>query len=70
MTGAEEIAVARALHIALGYESREVRIGLLKGSRYLDVRKIMARLVERNLVTESSVKEVPMVDELNARWKP
>lgn len=68
MTGAEELAAARALRIALGYESREVRIGELKQSRYLDVRKLMQRLEAHGVVEPHSIKEVLMLTELDASF--
>lgn len=45
MKSSELITVARMLRIALGYESREVRIGALLNSPYLDVR-MMAKQLE------------------------
>lgn len=45
MKSSELITVARMLRITLGYESREVRIGNLLNSPYLDVR-MMAKQLE------------------------
>lgn len=50
-------AVARLLHIALGYDSREVRIGKMIESKYLDVRFLVADLQREGLLTDKGVSE-------------
>lgn len=70
MTSGEELAIARMLRVALGYESREVKIGNLKNSPFLDVRQIMARLDARGLIGEASVKDVFGVPPIERRKEP
>lgn len=61
MTASEELAIARLLREALGYESREVRIAKLKNSPYIDVRMIVSNLERRGLLSEHSVKDTVFV---------
>lgn len=61
MTNNELKTVARLLRVALGYESREVRIGEMLASPYLDVRMLAQRLRDEGFMTESSVSEVLML---------
>ena len=58
MKSSELITVARMLRIALGYESREVRIGALLNSPYLDVRMMAKQLeVEQFLSLEKATSD-------------
>ena len=58
MTHSEEIAVARLLRTALGYESREVRIGRMKTDPSLEVRMLVAKLENRGWLMDKSMKEL------------
>lgn len=57
ITRAELQTITRMLRTAMGYESREVRIGNLLNSRYLDVRAIAQRMEAEGLLTPTSVKD-------------
>ena len=57
ITNGELQTIARLLRIAMGYESREIRIGAIMNSRYLDVTALGHRLEKAGLMTETSVKD-------------
>lgn len=57
MTINELRAVARILYIALGYESREVRIGRMLESKYLDVRLLAGNLQREGFLSDKGVNE-------------
>ena len=54
----EARTVARLVRIALGYESREVRIGQMLTSPYLDVRLLANRLKTEGYLGEATVNDV------------
>lgn len=58
MQQSELLAVARMLREALGYESREVRIGKIRTSKYLDVRMLANQLTAAGLLQDATVREV------------
>lgn len=62
MTINELRAVARLLHVALGYNSREVRIGEMLNSKYLDVRLLAGNLQREGFLSEKGVNETVTLD--------
>lgn len=58
----ELVTVARMLRIALGYDSREMRIDAIKKSKFLDVRGLAMRLQDAGHLKENSIDDTMKVD--------
>lgn len=65
LSAPEVVAIARLLRIALGYESREVRIGMIKASKFLDVRGLAMRLEAAGHLKENSVDDNVSVEDFH-----
>lgn len=57
MTESELRTIARLLRIAMGYESREHRIGLIRQSKFVDVALLGQRLTAAGFLHDTTVND-------------
>lgn len=54
-TNSQLLTIGRAIRVALGYDSREVKIYRMRHSRYVDVQLLMKQLESIGVVSRESV---------------
>lgn len=60
------VTIARALRIMAGYDSREMRIGALKNSKFIDVKALAMRLEDAGHLSENSINDMPTVEDYHS----